>query len=76
MSYNYYNKLGTAASAGCVRLTVEDSKWIYDNCELGTPVEVVDEVGPYGPEPEPLNWNYSGWDPTDPDPNNPYNKEK
>lgn len=74
MSMGGYLKLGTAASHGCVRLCVADAKWIYDNCELGTSVEVVDEVGPYGPEPIPLNWNYSGWDPTDPDPDNPYNK--
>lgn len=30
--------LGTAASHGCVRLKVEDSKWIYDNIEDGTKV--------------------------------------
>ena len=30
-SYVQYNKLGTTASHGCVRLTVADSKWIYEN---------------------------------------------
>ena len=30
--------LGTAASHGCVRLKVEDSKWIYDNIDDGTKV--------------------------------------
>lgn len=30
---------GTAASAGCVRLTVADAKWIYDNCASGCYVE-------------------------------------
>lgn len=30
--------LGTNVSAGCVRLSVEDCKWIYENCEVGTPV--------------------------------------
>lgn len=74
MSMGGYMKLGKPASHGCIRLCVADAKWIYDNCELGTPVEVVDDVGPYGPTPVPLNWDYSGWDPTDPDPNNPYNK--
>ncbi len=34
-----YDKLGTAASLGCVRLTVIDAKWIYDNCIPGTKVE-------------------------------------
>ena len=37
-SYRQYNKLGTTASHGCVRLTVAASKWIYDNCPLGTKV--------------------------------------
>ena len=27
-----YNKLGSSVSAGCVRLSVIDAKWIYDNC--------------------------------------------
>ena len=31
-----FNKLGTAASQGCIRLTVEDAKWLYDNCRKGT----------------------------------------
>lgn len=32
LQYEEYDKLGTSASAGCVRLTVADTKWIYDNC--------------------------------------------
>lgn len=32
--------LGRKASHGCVRLSVEDAKWIYDNCKKGTTVEV------------------------------------
>ena len=36
LEYWEYDKLGTAASAGCVRLTVQDAKWIYDNCKNGT----------------------------------------
>jgi lipoprotein-anchoring transpeptidase ErfK/SrfK len=31
-----YDKLGETASLGCIRLTVEDAKWIYDNCAKGT----------------------------------------
>ena len=34
-------KLGTKASHGCVRLSVEDAKWIYTNCSAGTTVKVV-----------------------------------
>ena len=34
------NALGTRASHGCVRLKVEDAKWIYNNCPAGTTVVV------------------------------------
>ena len=37
-----YNKLGQQASMGCVRLTVEDAKWIAENCAEGTTVEIYD----------------------------------
>ncbi|MCR4620475.1 MAG: L,D-transpeptidase family protein [Clostridiales bacterium] len=33
-------QLGKKASHGCVRLAVENAKWIYDNCSAGTPVTV------------------------------------
>lgn len=72
-----YNKLGEAASMGCVRLCVADAKWIYDNCDIGTVVEVYEseDPGPLG-KPEPIEIDlsspYKGWDPTDPDPNNPW----
>lgn len=32
--------LGRAASHGCIRLTVEDAKWIYDNCPEGFTVTI------------------------------------
>ena len=34
--------LGRRASHGCVRLSVADAKWIYDNCPKGTTVVVRD----------------------------------
>ena len=34
-----YN-LGHQASHGCIRLKVEDAKWIYDNCPRGTTVVI------------------------------------
>lgn len=45
-----FNKLGEPASKGCIRLTVADSKWIYDNCEKGTIVQIFDSdyIGPWG----------------------------
>ncbi len=72
-----YNKLGQQASMGCVRLTVEDAKWIYDNCPSGTKVEVYDSDDP-GPLGKPVTLKLDkdnankGWDPTDPDERNPW----
>ena len=74
-----YNALGDFASAGCVRLQVADAQWIFDNCEEGTGVTIYD-----GPNPGPLGKpekaveeiteeNDNGWEPTDPDPFNPWN---
>lgn len=74
-SYAQYNRLGTTASHGCVRLTVGDSKWIYDNCPVGTRVEIFYGSSANDPLGKPgfLRMNgYMGWDPTDPDPRNPY----
>lgn len=34
------NNLGRRASHGCIRLKVEDAKWIYNNCPSGTTVTV------------------------------------
>ena len=78
MMRDEYNMLGDFASAGCVRLQTADAKWIYDNCEVGTGVTVYDgpEAGPLGkPEKavaEITDANDNGWDPTDPDPDNPW----
>lgn len=72
-----YNKLGDSVSAGCVRLSVIDSKWIYDNCNEGTLVEIFesDYEGPMGKPVSAVlsSGGASGnWDPTDPDRENPY----
>ena len=75
-----YNKLGTKASLGCIRLCVRDAKWIFDECPIGTTVEIYDEEGNPGPLGKPvpitidLNDERKGWDPTDPDPENPWNQ--
>ncbi len=75
-----FNKLGTTASHGCVRLTVADAKWIYDHCALGTKVTIYSSKNP-GPLGKPKGIKVSTarkmyWDPTDPDKNNPYHKLK
>ena len=71
-----YNKLGTTASMGCVRLAVADVKWIYDFCPRGTPVHIFDADETPLPRPEPMYLDpddpRSGWDPTDPDEDNPW----
>ena len=74
-----YNKLGQQASMGCVRLTVEDAKWIADNCPAGTIVEIYDDddPGPLGkPEAAHIDTDSpnKGWDPTDPDEDNPWHQ--
>lgn len=77
LKYWLYNRLGEKDSLGCIRLTVEDAKWIYDNCPLGTAVTITADPVPTGIErPEAMyisadNPN-NGWDPTDPDPANPW----
>lgn len=80
LEYWEYDKLGTKASAGCVRLTVADAKWIYSNCAAGTMVEFYSSSNP-GPLGKPSSkkisqyTNLRNWDPTDSDPNNPWNYE-
>ena len=77
LEYWEYDKLGQPVSKGCVRLKVEDAKWIYDYCKFGTKVEFV--AGELAAENEENNFKLSdypdelkGWDPTDPDQNNPW----
>lgn len=64
-----YNGLGVSRSLGCVRLTAANAKWIYDNCVLGTQIDIYEDgnvASPYyKPDlvPIPLDQKY---DPTDP----------
>lgn len=80
LEWEEFNKLGTSASAGCVRLCVRDVKWIYDNVPANTLVEFYEDSNP-GPLGKPSLPKISAsdpnrnWDPTDPDPNNPWNKK-
>ena len=77
LKYTAYDKLGTKASAGCIRLTVADAYWIYSNCASGTNVEFYSssDPGPLGkPSAQKISSNEKcrNWDPTDPLPNNPW----
>ena len=73
---DYYNLLGQQASMGCVRLQVADAKWIYYYCPYGTPVHIYESSNP--PDlGKPTVFTLTsgiGWDPTDPDPANPYQR--
>ena len=79
LEWDEYNKLGSPASKGCIRMTVRDVKWIYDNCPRGTTVKIYDGKLPSGvskpsaPKISGTSPN-KGWDPTDPDKNNPWKK--
>ena len=82
LEYWAYDKLGTKASMGCVRLTTRDAKWIFDNVSVGTQVEFYSSSNP-GPLGKPTAQKISNapgnlkwWDPTDPDPNNPWRNYK
>lgn len=81
LKYVAYDKLGTKASAGCIRLTVEDAIWIYNNCDSGTYVEFYSSSNP-GPLGKPSakkiadNETCRNWDPTDPDKKNPWRTYK
>ena len=70
-----YDALGKRASHGCIRLTVADAKWIYDNCPIGTKVVINDSRRMVKPTRKKLKISGSrrtGWDPTDPNRSNPY----
>ena len=64
-----YNGLGVVRSLGCIRLTAENAKWVYDNCAIGTTIEIFEDpvnVGPYyKPTITPIPVEQT-WDPTDP----------
>lgn len=80
MFVKYYESLGTIASGGCVRLRCVDAYWIYMNCLVGTEIIITDDAGPTPPTPPALIYEEPymdakheyGWDPSDPDPENPY----
>ena len=66
-----YNRLGTPASAGCIRMTVIDSKWIYDYASTGSTVKIVkgdsSHPGPLGKTKKITVTSSIHYDPTDPE---------
>lgn len=64
-----YNNLGVTRSLGCVRLNCRNAKWLYDNCAIGTEVEIYNDATSPGPFYKPYQiWipEDQTWDPTDP----------
>ncbi len=64
-----YNKLGKDASHGCVRLSLMDAKWVYNNIPRGTKVTIYNSKNP-GPLGKPAGLKLPKkpkltWDPTD-----------
>ncbi len=73
LEYDEFNKLGSPASLGCVRLDIADIYWLYTNCPTGFPTVIYDDpncAGPLGKPDQILidtsDVNSRGWDPTDP----------
>ena len=66
---SHYNKLGSPASAGCIRMTVADAKWFYDYVSKGTPVKIIqgnaNYPGPLGKNPTIKISSSINYDPTD-----------
>ena len=77
LEYDEFNKLGTPASLGCIRLCYEDETWLYENCPNGFTTIIYDDYTSPGPLGKPdtikidtTDEDARGWDPTDPE--NPY----
>lgn len=70
-----FNKLGEPASQGCVRMMVSDVYWIMKNCDVDTPVHVIDADKNADPLGKPAAVKIPAdakWDPTDDTEGNPY----
>lgn len=79
VSKNSYREIGKSQPAGSsILLNAGDASWIYNNCKKETEVNVIkggrNDVLPLSYEPVKTAYKYCGWDPTDTDSDNPYNK--
>ena len=77
LEYWEFDKLGVKASQGCIRLLVSDAIWIYNNAWNIVGVEFYrdENPGPFGKPTAPKisdNELCRDWDPTDPNPANPW----
>ena len=74
LEYDEFNKLGSPASLGCVRLCLSDIYWLYAYCPTGFRTVIYDDptfAGPLGKPTPPMvdtsNELTRNWDPTDPE---------
>ncbi|MCH5268315.1 MAG: L,D-transpeptidase family protein [Lachnospiraceae bacterium] len=69
LSSTKFNRLGSPASAGCIRMAVADAKWLYDYIPTGTKVKIVKgntkKPGPLGKMKMIKSYGVN-YDPTDP----------
>lgn len=74
-----YNALGNEKSDSDIWLNCTDAKWIYDNCAVGTTVEIYSDLNDQAVSGRPksitipVDSENAGWDPTDEAPENPWN---
>ena len=63
----YYDTIGQNSTGGCIRMQVGNIYWIYNNCDSGTLLEIVDgsPLGTSSEKPEEIP-EASCYDPTDP----------
>lgn len=73
IEYDEFNKLGSPASLGCIRMQDQDVYWLYAYCPTGFVTVIYDDPATPGPlgKPTPAiidtsNELLRGWDPTDP----------
>ena len=75
--FDEFNNLGNVASHGCIRLQSKDAKWIYDYVKEGSVVEILDSSAAFEMIPDKVDFvkmkeDGPSWDPTNENPNNPY----
>ncbi len=65
---HYYTEIGSNKTHGCLRMVTGACYWIYQNCPVGTYVEIVSGApkGYVGEKKPPIDPKYPRVDPTDP----------
>lgn len=79
IEYEEYNKLGNYASMGCIRMSIEDVRYLGQLCAGGTEVYIYYDENETLPMEKPKSLfipptveQVRGWDPTDPVTANPW----